>query len=355
MTPVPLELPLDPPEACELANLIFEVAGGKALSDDIRNRIAARAALLKPVSLTPWMRSVERDPVHPSAYYVAVDGLAGGGATAPLLLHLAPASAPTSSIYPKPLLIGRMRRPNGAEMVINAIPFGAGDRQNVETYAARINPAFHPQPQGARATITVGQDFPAAFEAFRGMQKRTGKNYAALAGDYHAAVWAAIRAGWRAPYTVATELADAESVAELGGRGAFSRYSVGVPLTAAGLDSAGAVYQRIRHARAAAKISRGFDVEVVASEPVAMAGLRGLLEDSQRRGHLPQLLDAGPVAAAEMAGFARTARVLGITPSFRFREELAPVLHALVEACARRFNFRVSTAAEAEALAEELL
>ena len=123
----------------------------------------------------------------------------------PLLLHIALAAAPTSSIYYKPLLIGRMRRPNGPEIVINAIPFAPTDRQNIETFAARINPAFYPLPQGARTTITVEEDFPAAFDTFRSIQKRTGKNFAAFSGDYHAAMWAAIRAGWRSPYTIALD------------------------------------------------------------------------------------------------------------------------------------------------------
>ena len=184
MTPVPLELPLRPAEAADLANLIFDHAEGKPLSDDVRNRLAARAAVLKLQTISPFLGSLERDPVHHSVYYLAVDGLPTRGWSAvPLLLHIARAAAPTSSIYHKPLLIGRMRRPNGSEMVINAIPFGPGDRRNVETFAARINSAFYPQPQGARTTITVEQDYPAAFDIFRAIQKRTGKNFAALSGD----------------------------------------------------------------------------------------------------------------------------------------------------------------------------
>ena len=131
------------------------------------------------------------------------------------MLHIALAAAPTSSIYYKPLLIGRMRRPNGSEMVINAIPFGPPTRQNVETFAARINSAFYPQPQGARTTITVEEDYPAAFDTFRAIQKRTGKNFAALSGDYHAAMWAAIRAGWRSGYTTAADLTAGGTVTNL--------------------------------------------------------------------------------------------------------------------------------------------
>src|ERR1017187_4218409 len=118
-----MELPLRPAEAAELANLIFDRAEGKTLSDDVRNRLAARAAVLKLQTISPFPGSLERDPAHRPGSHPAVAG-AGDGARVPLLLHMALAAAPTSSIYYKPLLIGRMRRPNGSEMVINAIPFG---------------------------------------------------------------------------------------------------------------------------------------------------------------------------------------------------------------------------------------
>jgi hypothetical protein len=119
VTPVPLDLPLRPSEAAELAILIFDQAERGPLNDEVRNRLAARAAVLRLETVTPYFGSLARDPVHPSSYYLAVD--AGRGE--PLLLHLAPATAPTSSIFYKPLLIGRMRRPNGPEIVINSLPF----------------------------------------------------------------------------------------------------------------------------------------------------------------------------------------------------------------------------------------
>src|ERR1035441_9242105 len=95
-----MELPLRPAEAAELANLIFDRAEGKTLSDDVRNRLAARAAVLKLQTISPFPGSLERDPVHRSVYYLAVDGTggAGDGARVPLLLHMALAAAPTSSI-----------------------------------------------------------------------------------------------------------------------------------------------------------------------------------------------------------------------------------------------------------------
>ena len=354
-----MELPLRPAEAAELANLIFDRAEGKTLSDDVRNRLAARAAVLKLQTISPFPGSLERDPVHRSVYYLAVDGTGGGagdGARVPLLLHMALAAAPTSSIYYKPLLIGRMRRPNGSEMVINAIPFGPGDRANVETFAARISSAFYPQPQGARTTITVEQDYPAAFDTFRAIQKRSGKNFAALSGDCHAAMWAAIRAGWRFPYTVAADLTnEAGTVTGLGGREGFSRYSAVIPATTTGLDEAEKIYHQIRNARAARKISRGFDLELDAANPMTPEFLRSALDFMQERGHLPQLVCPGPVAEEDLDAFAATARHFQITCSFRYRGGPGETVRAIAKAMAGRLNYRVRHAAEAEFVAEHLL
>jgi hypothetical protein len=343
VTPVPLELPLRPSEAADLANLIFDHAEGKPLSDDLRNRLAVRAAALKFQTLSPFFGSLERDPVHHSVYYLAVDG---STPMAPLLLHIARAAAPTSSLYPKPLLIGRMRRPNGSEMVINAIPFGPGDRRNVETFAARINSAFYPQPQGARATITVEQDYPAAFEIFRTIQKRTGKNFAAFSGDPHNAMWAAIRAGWRSAYTTAG----------ISGSEAFSRYIVAVPATAEGLNEADKIYRQIRQARAALKISRGFDIELDALTPMTPEFLRTAVEHLRQHGHVPQLVCPGPVVEVEkdLDQMAAVAQFFQTTLTFHYRGEPVETVRAIAKATAGRLNYQVRNTAEAELIAEHL-
>jgi hypothetical protein len=210
VTPVPLDLPLRPSEAAELAILIFEQAERKPLNDEVRNRLAARATVLHLETVAPHFGSLVRDPVHPSSYYLAVD--AGRGE--PLLLHLAPATAPTSSIFYKPLLIGRMRRPNGPEIVVNALPFGPSDHENLEKFVSQIGAAFLPRPQGLRAAIAVSGALPAAFDAFRAILKRSGKNLAATSADpavpgrdfYYAGLCAAIRAGWREGYSAGIQL-----------------------------------------------------------------------------------------------------------------------------------------------------
>jgi hypothetical protein len=299
VTPVPLDLPLRPPEAAQLARLIFEHAEGKPLGDDVRNRLAARAAVLGLETLRPHFGSLAREPVHRSTYYLAVDGENG----VPLLLHMAPATAPTSAIFEKPLLIGRM-----GGVVVNAIPFGPGDGPAIDRFTDRIDSAFLPRAQGARSAISVQSDLPAAFGTFRAILKRTGRNLAATAEAYYPAVWAAIRAGWREGYSVGIDLGDpAAARGAVRACPAWSRFSVRT-------DSAGAaaeVREFIRQTRSAARINRPFDFEIsLEASPTATTSeqLRALLEELKSRGHVPQLVAprlAGLDAIAELAAVAR--------------------------------------------------
>src|SRR5215469_14708172 len=228
-----MDLPVKASEAAALAELIYAQAEGKPIQDELRNRLASRAGTLRLATFEPYFGSLVRDPAHPSTYYLAADGRNGES----LLLHIALASAPTSGIFPNPLLIGRMRA-GSREIVVNSIPFASKDWENVSRYAQQLDTAFLPRPQGARPAIAVGNrhpeiSLPAAFEAFRTILKNTGVNMASTvqlsatremttddaiaardgetptaAGHtrvsirhlYHAGLWAAIRAGWREGY-----------------------------------------------------------------------------------------------------------------------------------------------------------
>jgi len=235
VTPSPFDLPLRPSEATEVARLVLDLASSKLLTDDIRHRIAVRVSALRLETLRPWFGSLAPDPLR-AGFYLAADGLD----SVPLLLHLAPASAPTGSVFPKALLIGR-----AGNVVVNAIPFGLDDRANLETFVARVDPAFQPKAQGARSAI-VAPPTAAAFDAFRRILKRTGRNLAATEGPYHRALWCAIRAGWREGWSAGGRLDDSPL---------YSRFIV---------PAEGAAQARVRIAqlRAAAKISRPFDLEV---------------------------------------------------------------------------------------------
>jgi hypothetical protein len=333
VTPVPLDLPLRPSEAAELANLIFDHAERKPLTDELRNRLAARAAVLKLESIKPYFGSLERDPVHPSAYYLAVDGIEGSHQ----LLYMALSTAPTSSIFHRPLLIGRTRRANGPEFVINASPFGPGDRENVELFSTKLETAFQPRPQGARAEV-VAPAGPEAFDVFRAIHRRTGKNMAAIAGDYHTTVWAAIRAGWRQGYAGACD----GPVMAL----PYSRFVV----DGRSLQDAAQVHEQIRQSRAAAKLQAAFEFEVRLTACDA-AGIDAALEWLRSAGHAAQLVAPERIVgdAAEAAAAARAQQAM---LSLQYRGE---GVREVSRAAMGRISFRVKDAEEAEFVAGELV
>ena len=193
MTPSLFDLPVRTSEAAEIASLVLEVAGTSVITDDTRQRIAARAKTLSLLQTRPYFGSLERDPVHASAIYFAVDAIEGQR----MLLRVAPASTPSSGVFPKALLIGRVRGPKGIEVVINATPFGPGEHDAVKQFAIQVNPAFQPRPPGNRSALLVDTGKPeAAFDAFRIVMKERGLNFAGLT-NLHQGTWAAIRTGWR--------------------------------------------------------------------------------------------------------------------------------------------------------------
>lgn len=203
----------------------------------MRSRLTGRLPSLGLTGMIPYMGSLVPDPVHSGAFYLAVDAV-DGARTTPVLLRLAPASAPASSVFPNAELIGRMRPGGGREIVVNAIPFGPGDHENIRIYAETIDRAFLPRPQGSHSAIAVGNrhpvlSLPAAFDAFKQIFRSTGLNLASTvqlsatremttdaaisardgenpvaAGHtrvsiralYYTGLWAAIRAGWREGY-----------------------------------------------------------------------------------------------------------------------------------------------------------
>jgi hypothetical protein len=337
VTPIPLDLPLRPSEAAELANLIFDQAERRPLTEELRNRLAGRAAVLKLETIRPYFGSLERDPVHPSAYYLAVDGIGGS----PQLLYMALSTAPTSSIFHQPLLIGRMRRDNGPELVINASPFGPADCGNIELFATRIESAFQPRQQGSRAEVVLPADCPGAFDVFRAVYKRTGKNMAALAGDYHAGLWAAIRAGWRQGYAGVCDGPAAPLP--------YSRFKV----EGTSLQEAAQIHEHIRQARAALKLPAGFEFEVTLRECDA-GGLEASLEWLRNSGHAAQLA-APERIAGDLADVAAVARKHQVTLSFRYRGADSAAVQEAARATLGRISFRVRDTEEAEFVAGELV
>ncbi len=197
MTPTLFDLPIRAPEAAQLGVLILEQAGDKPITQDVRNRISSRAVLLNLDGTRPYFGSLERDPIHSSAVYLAVDGVD----SQPLLLRIAPNATPASGLFPKSILIGRVPGYGGMELVVNAVPFSHLDQAQICTFSTEVNRAFQPRPAGSRSAIVVESQYPEvvypeAIAAFRKILVERNLNMAGFA-DPQAASWAAIRCGWR--------------------------------------------------------------------------------------------------------------------------------------------------------------
>jgi hypothetical protein len=333
MTPVPLDLPLRPPEAAELASLIFDLAERKPLTDDIRNRIAARAVPLRLESLKPYFGSLARDPIHHSTYYIAVD-VPGSPA---MLLHMALASAPTSSIFYKPLLIGRMRRSTGPEIVINAVPFAVADAANIDKFAAGVDTAFLPRPHRFNTAIVVDASSE-AFDAFRSIWKRLRKNVATVSGPYHAAVWTAIRSGWREGYSVAAEIHVAGEASLLAARESIREFPLYSRFVITGtLTEVERLSVAIRQARSAAKVAPAFDLGI-STEPEDLAASLQNLRDA---GH-PAQIAAPKLERSRIAALAAVARQFNCVLSVNAAEHSEDDLKTLARETAGRFSCTVA-------------
>jgi len=194
-------------DASALAALILDSAANQALTNELRARLAERAADLKLDGMRPLLASLERDPDEPAAYYVAADR------ASPQLLHV-------------------------SRRGVQVRPFASTDQESIRWFAEKVNRAFLPRPQRALTAIAVGNrhpeiSLPAAFRAFREILEKRGLNLASTvqlsatremttddaiaardgenptaAGHtrvsirhlYHAGLWAAIRTGWREGY-----------------------------------------------------------------------------------------------------------------------------------------------------------
>ena len=181
---------------------------GRKLTDEARHRFSARLKNIDTPSLRAYPLSLEPDPIHPSSYYLAVDGLSHDR-VAPLLLRLGLASSPASGLFPKSVLIGRMRPAGGREVVVNAVPFGPTDEDPLRTFNEQVTKSFQPRPQGNQpALIVSGEDLtvtaPLAFDAFRRISRDTNQNRAAFSADFSVAPAAYLTVLWAAARFPAT-------------------------------------------------------------------------------------------------------------------------------------------------------
>ena len=344
MQPIPLELPLKASEAASLADVLLDQVEGRALTDDVRNRLAARLGAVTRSSFTVFAGSLQKDPIHPSVYYVAVAPAADPRRT--MLLRIALASSPSSGLFPKSLLIGRMRTNSGREIVINAISFGPEDRENIRTFVERVDSAFAPRPQGTLAALEVAGGGPDAFQAFRTILKTRKVNVASVfSADPAAALWAAAVSGWREGHTAATTVQAGQAIDPV-----FTKYNVAA-------DVVGEVYNSIQLAKGP---RARFDLEVSfadAPSPTTPKELFACLDQLKSRGKAPQFVapNLAQTYIEELAGVARSFNATLSIQSSGY--ETPDVIERIGKATGGRVNYKISGNSDPAAivrLAEEL-
>jgi hypothetical protein len=312
MTPVPFELPLRASEAAAVADLLFQQVEGKPLTPDQRGRFAGRLSTISTPSMTIYPPSLSADPIHPGTYYLAVDGLTQG--VTPLLLRIGVASAPGTALFPKSLMIGRMRPGGQREIVISGIDFAAGDEAAIRTFAERVDKSFLPRAMGAQAVMTIrcADATAQAAEAFRATVPR-GMHLAIEVEPegFWPVVWAAIRAGRRDGYGVAT-VVDCEApdaLARVETASLFSRYR----LVNAGAKGP-AVIDHVRRVKTGLTPphSRAVDFEL---EAATLAGLGDLLAEWKAAGRPVQSVSCPGAPFEDLVNIAHAAGILPVIRS----------------------------------------
>jgi len=329
VTPVPFDLPVRTGEAAALARILYE-HGTRPLTDDLRNRLSVRAGALKLETIRAYFGSLERDPIHPEAFFLAVDGID----SQPLLMRFAPGSTPSSGLFPKAILIGRMRV-GPQETVINAVPFGAGDSERIRTFAWRVMPAVLPRVQGIRSTLSVPVQ-PGIFEQFRAIAKPMGLNVACVSGPVDRILWEAVRSGWRDGYSAeSTEM-------ETSG---YSRYILhqGADLTAR--------LEAIARARVPLKLGRAFDWELQIDDADTADNVECMLEECRSAGKPAQLIGFASGKAPADEAWLAMARRQNVGFSFSGLDDDLRGLSETARTLGGRFNYRAREGSNPQELA----
>ncbi len=135
MNPSLLLPPVKPNEAVAIADLLFRLVQSRPNFADVRARFASSIPTIALESLTPFPQSLASDPSQPGTFFLAVLSRREDGPSH-WLLHMAPSSAPTTPLFPKPILLARFRPAGEREVIINAIPLD----QNLATLVRTLHP-----------------------------------------------------------------------------------------------------------------------------------------------------------------------------------------------------------------------
>jgi hypothetical protein len=115
MNPGGLLAPVSPSEAVAIAEMVLQTGGARAGG----SKLAGRLPLLRLEKLKVYAGTLVGDPVQGDPFYLLVRA-----ATGLWLLHVAPATAGTTPLFPNPVLVARARPAGLREIVVNAIEVG---------------------------------------------------------------------------------------------------------------------------------------------------------------------------------------------------------------------------------------
>jgi hypothetical protein len=227
-----------PDELLALAELVVAIAGSGKLTDESRARLQSELAKRTFASIRAYAGSLVEDPAQAGHNYLAVDAI-DANSVQPLLLAFRSGPAATLDRFANPLWEESLHLSSSREVGLKAYSFSSYDHDAISLFAREVAPVFLPRPQRALPAIATGNrhpeiSLPAAFAAFGTILEKFGANWAstvqlsatremttddaiaARGGEdpvavghtrvsirhlYHAGLWAAIRAGWRAGYT----------------------------------------------------------------------------------------------------------------------------------------------------------
>jgi hypothetical protein len=293
----PLLLPLQASEAVAIAALLFEAPPS---ASRLRNRLPVlglRQTTVLPHTLAP-------DPVHADSWYLIVSNRIREY----WLLHLAPAAAPVSSLFPKPLLLARARLASGLEIVANAVPLASNLNIVIPSLAPRLlarSSAIHDI-----WSVEAGDDWLDSLTSF-------GLTNEVVPGVRQSqANWATYLPQLLSPLprTFCYILSGVPDILSAEAALPFSRFCLGLN----GIDSASGVAGRIREIRALA--SRTVDIELDLSAVGAQASeILRFLNDLRLLGAVVEGVEPAPhidpreISSPRLAVTIRAARPRGLS------------------------------------------
>ena len=235
-----MPFPVDAQSLGKIADVFTACPLDGELLPDLRETLARHLDELQLDDITLHAGSLTQDPADHTRYYLAADldwSDAKQRADAGILMAFFAGSSPEAPSFPK-LASAKGFEIEASPWTVYLIPFRAQDYENISHFVRTIAPDFLPRPQGAQPAIACGNrhpeiSLPAAFGAFQAILDRTGRNVASTVqlsatremttddviaardGEeptaightrvsikhlFHAGLWAAVRAGFRAGY-----------------------------------------------------------------------------------------------------------------------------------------------------------